>query len=97
MKANIDHVAYGALDNEIEPQEASILLKKIEKLGREICNGAHQFYSDVPATENQNIAMTTLLPLVQVAANWHFNDIIAAPLIYTISFTTATSPPHLMP
>ena len=34
MKANIDHIALGAVDVEVEPKEASTLLKQIEKLGR---------------------------------------------------------------
>ena len=93
-RGELMEIAHGSLDGKFPAQVASERLMEVKKTDREIKLQSHKFYSYLPVTDLQRVAVEKLTPLVPVLQEWHFQDVLNVTTAETPIFTTLEGPPH---
>ena len=80
-------IAHGSLDGKFPAQVAAERLMEVKKADREIKLQSHRFYSYLPVTDLQRVAVEKLAPSVSVIQEWHFEDVLNVTTAETPIFT----------
>ena len=86
-RGELMEIAHGSMDGNFPAQVASERLMEVKRTDREIRLQSHKFYSYLPVTNLQRMAVEKLTPLIPVQQDWHFQEVLNATTAVNPTFT----------